>query len=85
MAQVINGNKSQTRVPCADAFNRRRTVRVLSQLSTDRIALLTPPGESAVLSPHEARTLAADLLTRAAAIDGLHKEITHLASRGQTG
>lgn len=68
MTQAIDSN-SRNRplrlIPCADACNRRRTVRLSPELSTGRIALVTPPGESAVLSPHEASVLAQELLALA--------------------
>ena len=73
MTQAINGISrvaSQNRIPCADSCGRRRTVRVSPEPSTGRVALVTPPGESAVFSPHEARTLAQQLLVIAGALDG---------------
>ena len=88
MTQTTNSNSrtvSLARIPCADACNRRRTVGVSPELLTSRIALVTPPGESAVLTPHEARTLAQQLLVTAAALDGQHQNVTPLDSRRRTG
>jgi hypothetical protein len=88
MTQAITGTRrttSLTRIPCADACNRRRTVGLNPEPSTGRIALVTPPGESAVLSPHEARTLAQQLLVIAAALDEQHQNVTPLDSRRRTG
>lgn len=72
MTQAISGNSPSrplVRIPCADACNRRRTVRLGTEPSTGRIALVTPPGESAVLSPHEASTLAQELLALAERVE----------------
>lgn len=88
MTQAMNGisrNKSWARIPCADACNRRRTVGVLPESSTGRITLITPPGESAVLSPHEARTLAQQLLAMATALDTQHQDVTPPGSGRRAG
>jgi hypothetical protein len=85
MSQPINRNKSLTRIPCADVFGRRRTIGLNSRSSSGRIALVTPAGESAVLSPDEARTVAAHLLTMAAALDGHAADVTPLDGRRRTG
>lgn len=84
MTQAISGTsriKSLTRIPCADACNRRRTVGVSPESSTGRVALVAPPGESAVMSPHEARALAHQLLVVAASLDNQHQDVTQLDSR----
>ena len=77
MTHAINGTKDSrlVGVPCADAGDRQRVVRLSPQWTTGRIALITPPGESAVFSPHEARTLAQQLLILAAALDEHHQGI----------
>jgi hypothetical protein len=88
MTQALNRTSrttSLTRIPSADARNRRRTVGVSPESSTGRVALITPPGESAVLSPHEARALAQQLLVMAAALDAQHQDVTPLDSRRRTG
>jgi hypothetical protein len=77
MTHAINGTRHSrlVGVPCADAGGRRRVVQVSPQRLTGRIALIIPPGESAVFSPHEARTLAQQLVILAAALDELHQGI----------
>lgn len=88
MTQAMNGrnrNQSLTYVPCTDVFGRSRTVGLNARSSKGRIALVAPPGESAVMSPDEARMLAAQLLTAAATHDSQHQEVTQLASRRRTG
>ncbi len=86
MTHAINGTRTSrlVGVPCADACNRRRVVCVSPELLTSRIAVVVPPGEAAVFSPHEARTLAQQLLVLAALFDGQPLGVTQVGVGGRT-
>lgn len=86
MTHAIAGNRMSRllRLPCADACNRRRVVLVSPELFTGRIAVVVPPGEAAVFSPHEARMVAQQLLVLAALFDGQHQGVTQVGVGGRT-
>ncbi|QUH01530.1 hypothetical protein HUO13_12555 [Saccharopolyspora erythraea] len=54
-------------VACADGFDRPRMVS--TYVGGDRVVLLAPPAEAAVMTPEAARALAEDLCDHAAAVE----------------
>lgn len=90
MNRITNGNTTigpTRRVPCADTFNRRRTIDIAPDVSTGQVVLAAPPGETAMLSPHEARTLAQRLVLMADTLDADHgqQNVTAILGRRPTG
>ncbi len=64
---ALNRPAASNNVPAADAVDRPR--RVSTYHRSDRVVLITPPGEAAVMHPDDARTLADRLYEHADAVD----------------
>ena len=56
-AEVSPHNPHKTRITCADAFNRERSISLWTAPRSGRIVLVAPPAEVALLTPLEARAL----------------------------
>jgi hypothetical protein len=50
-----------TAITCSDTFSRTRSVQLWQRLDDGAVVLVVPPGEVALLSPVDARDLAAQL------------------------
>lgn len=88
MSQTTTENgptRPKTRVPCTDGFNRKRSVGLWTAPSSQRVVLVAPPAEAALLSPAEARELAEHLVLMAASVERHHAALGQLAQRRHVG
>jgi hypothetical protein len=67
-------------ITCVDSANRGR--QLTTYLAEARVVVLSPPGESALLEPMEARELAQHLLELAEQADQMHNDRRVIPFRG---
>lgn len=88
MPEVASGNdvvRSKTRVSCTDGFNRNRSVGLWTAPSSERVVLVAPPAEVALLSPTQARELAEHLVLMAGLVERHYAALGQLATRRRVG
>jgi len=68
-------------VPCMDVVGRERRTETWMAPHCDKVVLRVPPGEVALLTPQQARTLRDDLDHQAALVETQHADSTQ--ARGE--